>query len=289
MTQLSDLPRDVHQLVFNKVLSSNPSFNDIESLLHLKLKSSVFRNVGNVAEYMVKFFEKGTWNHRRGVIIWHRKDKEGNTMKGVVSFRDPMPGVRVELVNDQREVLAYAMWSTESTLVGNRMHKAWAVAFTVAVNNKYRDLDKWYDVTNFILPIETNEQNIALEAFFVMMKPPSSLSPSYVAPVAPRSMSPRSRCLAEGERVIQNRRRELKQREQQLTEGMLGHDAAVRTFLKPKSATKAIQSESTRKRKHYQMDADGHVIYNSNRYKVHVGRSGGKHILVNGKKVYIKV
>lgn len=63
-------------------------------------------------------------------------------------------------------------------------------------------------------------------------------------------------------------------------EGVLGHNDAVRTFLKPK--TKGTMRTAL------QMDSEGYTMQNGKRYKVHQGVKGGVYIVVNGKKKYVK-
>lgn len=66
-------------------------------------------------------------------------------------------------------------------------------------------------------------------------------------------------------------------------EGVLGHDEAVRTFLKPKTAKQGT------KRTQYTVDDDGYTMHNGKRYKTHKGAKGGIHIVVNGHKRYVRV
>lgn len=51
--------------------------------------------------------------------------------------------------------------------------------------------------------------------------------------------SPRTRMLQEGERFTQERRKILQKREEMLTQGMLGHNEAVRTLLRKRKNTKS--------------------------------------------------
>ena len=249
-TTLSALPADVQKLIAQKTLTVNDlSMRDIANIIELKTKNSVFRAV-DILPTLIKFFADGHWDDddtNFEIRISWRPVKENTLQHSIYG----------EIYVDENKILfnnvtaidnngvATSRFSkpfneTEMKYIRKRyLSKGWNFAFLVAAHYQYPRLVTKQACMDFF--DQFPEAGVFKQ--FLSKKQKSASKSASASPI----LSPKSQMLAEGERFIQQRRKEMKEEAESIKKQVLGHDAAVRTYITSKKPTKTANSSNTRR------------------------------------------
>lgn len=252
---LSALPLDLQRLIAQKTMNvKDLSIQEIANIIDLKTKNTVFRAV-DIVPSLVKFFTNGKWNiddtdFREDRISW-RPLKENTfeySIDGEIYIDENKVVFNNITVVDKNGValtrFSKAFNDSKMTYIRKKyLSKGWNFAFLVAAHYKYpRKVTKQACIDFFE---QLPEAEIFKQLLSQKQSSKSATSSSAAASTSPL-LSPKSKMLAEGEQFIQQRRRQLKEEAESMKKAVLGHDAAVRTFL-TKKTTKTAEPTKTRR------------------------------------------
>lgn len=254
--RFTELPQELKDVIATKMITGeNRNINNLMSVMDFKFKQlgKAFKNI-DILKNIIDFCYEQEWRYESKLskIVWRTNDETVDGMQGVIKLKIWSESDReikhIHLIRFKPKTLKVFAHSYLHRINYRKMNQfgdRWTykqvgeldfiynIALLISAYRKFPEIltiAMCMDVLkDFYYPEDT-------ETFRKMLQAAKPKSHSSASAKASKPKEPEE--ITKGRRIIEDDRKRLRERETMLTEGMLGHKAATRKFLRKKSSAK---------------------------------------------------